>query len=195
LFFFIMIATMTRTTNIRHGRHLFLFLLPTFFLPHFALVGGIRRAPPLTVQEELGISPTLSLFLADKAFFDPLNIATDDNFAFLREVELKHGRVSMMATIGMLVNGWPVVSPTLTNENVFLHQQVPDSILLKTSWIDVTKVMIVCAVLETQVLYQQDPQDMPGDYGVGYWFSRDKARHERYVYVVACREKRQSERK
>jgi hypothetical protein len=33
--------------------------------------------------------------------------------------------------------------------------------------------------LETQVFIQSDPQDMPGDYGLGYFGRRDKARHER----------------
>merc|ERR1712129_57101 len=45
---------------------------------------------------EIGLSP-----LYQYAFFDPLNLATDDNFALMREAELKHGRVAMFATFGM----------------------------------------------------------------------------------------------
>jgi hypothetical protein len=52
-------------------------------------------APPVPLQEELGCSPTLSFIFrrdAEKPFyFDPLGLATDDNFARMREAELKHG--------------------------------------------------------------------------------------------------------
>jgi hypothetical protein len=52
-------------------------------------------APPVALQEELGCSPTLSfIFRRDgekPLYFDPLGLATDANFARMREAELKHG--------------------------------------------------------------------------------------------------------
>merc|ERR1719469_933600 len=43
-------------------------------------------------------------------YFDPLGLlkagpygSTEDNFRRYREVEIKHGRVAMLATVGMLV--------------------------------------------------------------------------------------------
>lgn len=35
--------------------------------------------------------------------FDPLNIGTDDNFAYMREAEIKHGRLAMLAAVA-----WPL---------------------------------------------------------------------------------------
>ena len=44
--------------------------------------------------------------------FDPLNLGTPENFAFMREAEIKHGRLAMMAAVA-----WPlqeIVNPILT---------------------------------------------------------------------------------
>jgi Chlorophyll A-B binding protein len=136
-----------------------------------ALARGFRRAPPIKVQEEMGLSPTLSIFSI--GFFDPLNIATDENFSVLREAELKHGRVCMVATIGMALSN-----------NVLFDLDVGDLALSEPAIHAVTptnaaEVIGLCGILETQVFVQRDPQDMPGDYGVGYFGTRDKARHER----------------
>lgn len=51
---------------------------------------------PVSLQEELGCSPTLSFIFRRNAegqpfYFDPLGLSTDDNFARMREAELKHG--------------------------------------------------------------------------------------------------------
>jgi hypothetical protein len=52
-------------------------------------------ASPIALQEELGCSPTLSFIFRRNGekplYFDPLGLATDDNFARMREAELKHG--------------------------------------------------------------------------------------------------------
>jgi len=43
--------------------------------------------------------------------FDPLSLGSDDNFAFMREAEIKHGRLAMMAAIA-----WPtqeILNPIL----------------------------------------------------------------------------------
>jgi hypothetical protein len=57
--------------------------------------------PPIPIQDELGCSPTLTTLLnqPEPFFFDPLNLATDENFAVLREAELKHSRVAMIAVV------------------------------------------------------------------------------------------------
>jgi hypothetical protein len=59
-------------------------------------------ASPVQLSEELGCSPTLAqVFGKETVYFDPLGIATDTNFARLREAELKHGRVAMAAVLGL----------------------------------------------------------------------------------------------
>lgn len=136
-----------------------------------ALARGFRRAPPIKVQEEMGISPTLSIFSI--GFFDPLNFATDKNFSTFREAELKHGRVCMMATIGMALSNYALFDSDVGD----LALSKPAIHALTST--NAAEIIVVCAILETQVFVQRDPQDMPGDYGVGYFGTRDKARHER----------------
>lgn len=69
---------------------------------------------PPDISEELGCSPTLSLIFGRAQsgndnnnnkpfFFDPLGFSDDVNFAHLRECELKHCRICMIATTATLV--------------------------------------------------------------------------------------------
>jgi hypothetical protein len=152
--------------------------------------GGFRRAPPIKLCEEMGISPTISLLVSltkkssakqdDPPYFDPLGFATDDNFAYLREAELKHGRVSMLATVGMVLasGGDQVILALIRQEGKKLV--VPkETAIHNLTPLNLIQVFFICAILETQVFIQSDPQDMPGDYGLGYFGRRDKARHER----------------
>mmetsp|Transcript_14471 Transcript_14471/g.22087 ORF Transcript_14471/g.22087 Transcript_14471/m.22087 type:complete len:201 (+) Transcript_14471:48-650(+) len=153
-----------------------------------------RRPPPLSIEEELGISPTLSLLLGHDFFFDPLQICNDDNFPLLREAELKHGRIAMMATTVTVVeqNMEQIMDSfregnTISKINV---EKIIDMLLAQThpitlfqefaaKWWNLAILLFVAGVLETRILVQQDTQDMPGDYGLGYFFIRDKARNER----------------
>jgi hypothetical protein len=139
-----------------------------------ALSRGFRRAPPIKVQEEMGTSPTLSVFSV--GYFDPLELANDANFSLLREAELKHGRVCMMATLGMALSNKDVVQALINGDLPPINAEPAIHGLTRTSAIGM---LVVCGILETQVLVQRDQQDMPGDYGVGYFGRRDKARHER----------------
>jgi hypothetical protein len=70
----------------------------------YALAYSLFPAKP-SVAQELGCSPTLSVLMgrdvqSDPLFyFDPLGLATVDNFPRLREAELKAGRVCMAALL------------------------------------------------------------------------------------------------
>ena len=138
--------------------------------------------PPISLENEMGTSPALNY-----QYFDPLQLANEDNFAFYRECELKHGRIAMMATIGMLVQ----------SDATILHQSLPlphaviinlddtassgiQSIPLVTKPVWISMLLFI-GLLETQIFIQRDEKDMPGDYGTGYFGLRDKSRHERYV--------------
>lgn len=55
-----------------------------------------RSSALLAVQDEIGVLPPTG-------FFDPLKLATPENFADYRARELKHGRVAMLAVIGYIV--------------------------------------------------------------------------------------------
>mmetsp|Transcript_10329 Transcript_10329/g.17079 ORF Transcript_10329/g.17079 Transcript_10329/m.17079 type:complete len:224 (-) Transcript_10329:139-810(-) len=140
-----------------------------------------RGAPP-PISEEMGIS-RLPIF--NNEFFDPLELADDDNFAVYREAELKHGRVAMLATLGM------------TLPDFFRNQLIPDDLYLSKSlelrfqdvpcglqalgavpregWL---QILLAVGFVDVFVLVQQGVDEMPGDYGVGYFGLVDKARHE-----------------
>lgn len=132
-------------------------------------------SPPVSIQEELGSSPTLSRLLQRDGgvFFDPLGFATDDNFARYREAELKHGRVAMVAVVAACVQTG-VAGGRLSEPPSLYH-------LFNDYWTisGFIKFVLVCGVLEVLLLVQIDPQDMPGDYGLGYFGVRDKGKHER----------------
>jgi hypothetical protein len=62
-----------------------------------------------------------------------------------------------------------------------LRPPVPSPLELLKDWslLDYGRMLVFCAIIELLVWIQTDPQDMPGDYQVGYWGVRDKALHER----------------
>jgi len=151
--------------------------------------------PPL-LSEELGCSPTLSLLVTSSStttsrtttdrqlfYFDPAKLATDANFSRLRESELKHGRVSMLAVAGTML------TPVLKRLSATFETSKEDypngvlAVLKSLSVVDFFKVLVVCGILETIVLIQKDPTDMPGDYGWGWFGVRDKGLHERELIV------------
>lgn len=140
------------------------------------------------LSDELGCSPTLSMlrdrerYASEGPFFyvDPLNFATDDNFARLREAELKHGRVAMLAMAEVML------IPVLKRVDL-VPQEFPESLVYAVpnhlQPRDLTLVILTCAILEAFVFVQKDPKDMPGDYGTGYFGLRDKAVHEDTLVV------------
>ena len=138
---------------------------------------------PPSLSEELGCSPTISVLLgvSEGFYFDPLQVANDGNFARLRECELKHGRVAMLANLGVTVP--PLLQELSQQQKWDLPIDWPSASivenLLQLDSLDYLRILITCAFLETFVFIQRDPQDMPGDYGTGYFSVRDKGLHER----------------
>ena len=160
----------------------------------------IKNAP-LALSEELGCSPTLTAlmepFKKEKkknnkqkmVYFDPLQLATDQNFGRYREAELKHGRVCMLVIVICLLK-------TSAQEPDFIgflaSGQTPHVLKLIQEWsggdyaffswiqlVPLLQMLFVCGILETLLLVQASPQDMPGDYGLGYFGVRDKGQNER----------------
>jgi len=130
---------------------------------------------PPRLEEELGCSPTLGSIFRRKIYFDPLKIATDANFALLRERELKHGRVAMLAILETMI------TPVLRQSIEFLPKGYPESLLIKLQSLRVDQVLpvvVTCGLIETLFLVQL-PDSLPGDYGTGYGLVRDKGLNER----------------
>lgn len=136
---------------------------------------------PPQLSQELGCSPTLSLLLGrpDGFYFDPLNFATDDNFARFREAELKHGRIAMAANVGITI---PPILKLLVN-GIGIHQNFPGASILENvkalTLNDYLNILVTCGFLESFIFIQKDSIDMPGDYGTGYFGVRDKGQNER----------------
>jgi hypothetical protein len=82
----------------------------------------------------------------------------------------------------------PSSSSSSSSSSSMLFGQEDASNALSLHWdtlspLQVLQVMIVCGILETQILIPRDPQDIPGDYGAGYFGIRDIGRHERSLVV------------
>merc|ERR1711959_297768 len=107
-------------------------------------------------------------------YFDPLGFATTvsaGKFLFYREVELKHGRVAMLAALGILVgeNFHPLFGGDIDVPAAFAFQQTP----LETFWPAVVAAIAIPEVFS--VFTFQDPtkgetwamkeDHIPGDLG------------------------------
>merc|ERR1712217_860974 len=82
----------------------------------------------LKAKEMAGVTPPMD-------FFDPLGFSTDispGKLLFYREVELKHGRVAMLAALGILVgeNYHPLFGGNIDSPAIYAFQETP----LQTFW-------------------------------------------------------------
>merc|ERR1739848_763292 len=118
-------------------------------------------SPLRAFESELGVQ-------APVGFWDPAGFTTDgdvDAFKRRREVELKHGRVSMFATIWYMVPEfykWPgYCSPTQGVK----FESVPNglSALGKVPFLGWAQIIVFCGLIDFG-LYRADPTRDPGDY-------------------------------
>merc|ERR1719408_44756 len=89
---------------------------------------NMEKAVVLKAQDMAGVTAPLG-------FFDPLGFSTDcdeGKLLFYREVELKHGRVAMLAALGLVVGEQfhPLFGGDIDVPAAFAFQQTP----LETFW-------------------------------------------------------------
>ena len=98
-------------------------------------------------------------------FFDPLNLSEtdEDTLRWYRAAELKHGRVCMLATLGVVVQGLgaSLPNPIFQEPNAFkavgtIYEASP--IALWQILIAISAVEVLCASIEPQF-------ERPGDFG------------------------------
>merc|ERR1719293_237403 len=105
-------------------------------------------------------------------FFDPVGFATDatpGKLAFYREVELKHGRVGMLASLGFLVGEQfhPLFGGDIDVPSYIAFQQTP----LQTFWpavvfaIAIPEIYSVFTFEEGKALWVMKEDHRPGDLG------------------------------
>ena len=141
------------------------------FNPNFSIVSNIlnKRRAPISIEQEMGTSPSLNY-----KYFDPFNFASEDNFAILREAELKHGRIAMLAVIGQIAPDlfWRSeimegVDPVYLSPSQDLYFQNVDSGLGALSSIPFfgwLQILSFIGYLENRVFVQKVKNAMPGDY-------------------------------
>jgi hypothetical protein len=157
----------TPSRGIGHEKHMTMMTtILQVYLVAISFLLGTRQSTaafnnaPLSIQEELGCSPTLSFLLQrekDDIYFDPLSLATDENFARYREAELKHGRVAMVSVVAS------VASSISKKDNIvdvasYVTKGIPVPSLyqLLHEWTlsDLAKFVFVCGFLETIIFIQ-----------------------------------------
>jgi light-harvesting complex I chlorophyll a/b binding protein 1 len=140
------------------------------------------------LSEELGVSGGIF----GNKLFDPLQLATEENFVRYREAELKHGRVAMLATVGMIFPEILLDTKNILFSNkllVFLSPSqkslttLPSGIraLSEVPTVGWLPMVAFVAFLELFVLKQRSKTALPGDYGTGFFGLHDYGKHERLL--------------
>merc|ERR1740116_134321 len=132
----------------------------------FSSVERGTREKLLKVIDEVDVKARLSLTAGvtdPMGFFDPVGFATQDTVSagkllFYREVELKHGRVAMLASLGILVGEQfhPLFGGNIDVPSYIAFQQTP----LQTFW---PAVLVAIAIPEIFSIFSfQEPANIVG---------------------------------
>merc|ERR1711933_386143 len=122
-------------------------------------------SPLRAFENELGVQPPVG-------FWDPLGLAADGsafNYARRREVELKHGRISMFATIGYMVPEYYKLPGFLSPSYGVEFADVPNGLgaLSKVPALGWLQIVLLAGVTEIQI-YKDTVNGEPGNYGAGF---------------------------
>merc|ERR1712157_676833 len=125
---------------------------------------GYTDSPLRAFENELGVQ-------APVGFWDPLGLAKDgnvENFKRRRATEIKHGRISMLATMGYITpelsGKWPgYLSPSFDLK----FDDVPNGLaaLSKVPVAGWLQIVVYCFYCESGFLYGDLSQRTPGDVG------------------------------
>jgi len=138
-------------------------------------MNNLAKSPGYNPQPEWGGRKTafsgLTGAQAPLEFWDPLGLTLDRNvekFVRRREVELKHGRVAMIATIGYIVPEYFKFPGYLAPSMDLKFADVPNGLaaLSKVPTAGIAQIVAFAGFLE---LYYNKPYGEPGNYGKGYF--------------------------
>jgi hypothetical protein len=118
-------------------------------------------SPLRAFENELGVQ-------APVGYWDPLGFAADgdvDTFRRRREVELKHGRISMFACMGYIVPEYFKFPGYLSPSLGIKFADVPNGLnaISKVPFLGWAQWFIFCGLVDFG-LYRSDPSRAPGDY-------------------------------
>lgn len=155
------------------------------------------EAPSAEVEAEAAPPPPPPVFdpaeqlgaIAPLGFFDPLGFSKKgdrDGFRRLREAELKHGRVAMMASVGLLIQSFVPMPEIL--------EDVPRgaaAAITPPALYGFVLLVVASGALEL-VFWTQDPEKEIGDFGdPANWggFFRDPNLERRAFWIKGARER------
>merc|ERR1712029_986343 len=120
-------------------------------------------SPLRAFESELGVQSPVG-------FWDPLGLSADGNverFKRRRETEIKHGRISMLATIGYITPDFTgKLGGYLSPSQGLKFADVPNGLgaLSKVPLAGWVQILIYCALVEVAGI-QNRPSNTPGDFG------------------------------
>merc|ERR1711988_674490 len=126
-------------------------------------------SPLRAFENETGVQPPVG-------YWDPLGLASsglESEFKRRREVELKHGRISMAATIGYIVPEYYKFPGFLSPSMGMKFTDVPNGLgaLSKISPLGIFQIVIFAGLIELNV-YNELINGEPGNYGAGFLGAR-----------------------
>jgi hypothetical protein len=120
----------------------------------------------MAFENELGVQPPLG-------FFDPLGLVTDEDqkkFDRLRYVELKHGRIAMLAVVGYLVQEAGIRLPGDIDYSGLSFSDIPNGFaaLSTISTGGLAQILLFIGLLESSVMRDvTGTSEFPGDFRNG----------------------------
>mmetsp|Transcript_3890 Transcript_3890/g.5785 ORF Transcript_3890/g.5785 Transcript_3890/m.5785 type:complete len:211 (-) Transcript_3890:217-849(-) len=139
------------------------------FVPAAPLQGAsvARQSSALQMgfENALGAQPPLG-------FFDPIGLLKDadqDTFDRLRAVELKHGRIAMLAVVGHITQQNYRFPGYLSFRQELTFADMPNGLagLAKVPAAGIMQIVIFIGILEAYVWKQKD-SGIPGDFGIDW---------------------------
>eukprot|EP00592_Proboscia_alata_P009169 CAMPEP_0194360992 /NCGR_PEP_ID=MMETSP0174-20130528/8474_1 /TAXON_ID=216777 /ORGANISM="Proboscia alata, Strain PI-D3" /LENGTH=207 /DNA_ID=CAMNT_0039132875 /DNA_START=65 /DNA_END=688 /DNA_ORIENTATION=- len=141
----------------------------TAFAPNKGPLQSTSQLNAVDVRKELGAIPPFG-------FFDPLGFIENgpygdarDNFEHYRGVEVKHGRIAMAATVGMLAQQTSSLAGYISPSKDLKFADIPNGLgALKAVPIEGWVQMVVVIGMH-EILIKQREGKPPGDFGTGYF--------------------------
>jgi len=153
-------------------------------------------AAPITMRQSealpfLEAPPQLDGSMAGDVGFDPLNLSGYYSLDWMREAEIKHGRICMLAFLGYLAVDGGVLAPGAPQVSSFEAHDVT----VKTGHMLLLLILIAIpeglAYTAIQEMMSGESDRKPGDYGIGWKFCKpgDTATQEKYklAEITHCR--------
>jgi len=154
-------------------------MVPTVaaFSPVAPALSPSRSQPAVT----MAVDDMIGKYSLKQTVYDPLGLADKYDTNWLREAELKHGRVTMLAVVGWLANDAGIKLPGKAFEGIS-SLEAHDAMVKSGHMWGLLACVGVCEMLHMSVVVPKLDGDWgdytPGDYGLDPFKMATKARRE-----------------